>query len=311
MSNFDLIIKDAVIGATDVAELRKIAGSRSCKVLWCISPTCKLHFGHYIPILKIAELVNAGCIVTILISDLQALLEGGITEQQIKYRSEYYTKALQCMLGCLKIDVADIRFINGSSFQLESSYTKDLYRLNADCTYVTVKPLIRGETVSSILCPAMQALDEEYLQADIRMWSDNQIDISKYARDYLPKIGYTKRIDLFTKNYYSEFELTDLRSKIKKGVDGKQDIIILGILADAVFPLLRYLRKKFVIYRHAEQGGSIIFDNYSQLKDAYYEKALNTVDLRSGLADNIDFFVEHVRKEFESRDLRQILKHSF
>ena len=134
MSNYDLIVKDLheIVGED---ALRKIAAERTVKVYWGTAPTGRIHIGYYIPLLKIAELVNAGCKVIILIADLHAMLDNKSTEKQVSNRSDYYTRTLKAMLLLLEVDLEKIHFVLGSSFQLLPEYTLDVYRLNMQCTF--------------------------------------------------------------------------------------------------------------------------------------------------------------------------------
>ena len=54
----------------------------------------------------------------------------------------------------------------------------------------------RKPQIRNILYPLMQALDEEYLKADIQFGGLDQRKIFVFAREYLPKIGYRSRIEL-------------------------------------------------------------------------------------------------------------------
>ncbi len=50
--------------------------------------------------------------------------------------------------------------------------------------------------ISSMVYPIMQALDEEYLDVDIQFGGTDQRKIFTFAEEFLPKIGYNKRIHL-------------------------------------------------------------------------------------------------------------------
>ena len=56
-------------------EIKKILTSRSLKIYWGTAPTGRIHIGYFIPILKLADYLLAGCEVTILIADLHAYLD--------------------------------------------------------------------------------------------------------------------------------------------------------------------------------------------------------------------------------------------
>ena len=114
--------------------LKKIAKERTVKVYWGTAPTGRIHIGYYIPLLKIAELVQAGCDVAILIADLHAMLDNlKSTEKQVHNRSDYYTRTIKNMSRQLRVDLDKVTFVRGSSFQVTPEYTMDMYRLNTVC----------------------------------------------------------------------------------------------------------------------------------------------------------------------------------
>ena len=53
---------------------------------------------------------------------------------------------------------------------------------------------VENPVISSLLYPLLQALDEEYLQVDAQFGGIDQRKIFMFAREYLPKIGYKKRM---------------------------------------------------------------------------------------------------------------------
>ena len=62
---------------------------------------------------------------------------------------------------------------------------------------VVVKQL-ENPRVSGLIYPIMQALDEEYLKADVQYGGIDQRKILMFAREYLPKIGYRARVEVMT-----------------------------------------------------------------------------------------------------------------
>ena len=51
-------------------KLKEIIKKKDLKVYWGTAPTGKPHVGYFVPILKIGDLLKAGCHVTILFADL-------------------------------------------------------------------------------------------------------------------------------------------------------------------------------------------------------------------------------------------------
>jgi tyrosyl-tRNA synthetase len=351
MSNYDLIVKDLkeVVGE-DL--LRKIASERTVNVYWGTAPTGRIHIGYYIPLLKIAELVKAGCKVTILIADLHAILDNlKSTEKQVHNRSDYYTKAIKSMLTQLNVDLEQVKFVLGSSYQTSPEYTMDMYRLNTVCSLhdaqhagAEVVKQNSNPMMTGLLYPSLQALDEQYLKVDAQLGGIDQRKIFMFAREFLPKIGYRKRIHLLlpmapglrivkqepgttddtikgkmsASNEKTKLDMLDSRGQLKKKVGGAyclpgddKDNSVLDLLKNVLFPLLSHIEKDFVIFRREEHGGPIIFKDFESIQKAFAAQELHPADLKAGMVHNLDLFIEPVRKEFESREWRQILKHAY
>ena len=63
---------------------------RSLKLYWGTATTGKPHIGYFVPMVKIADFLHAGCEVTILFADLHAYLDNmkapwELLELRVKY----------------------------------------------------------------------------------------------------------------------------------------------------------------------------------------------------------------------------------
>ena len=193
--------------------LCKIVASRPLNLYWGTAPTGRIHLGYFVPMLKIADFLKAGCNVTILIADLHAFLDNMKSDfTQLDCRTQYYECMIKEMLQVLNVDISKLRFIHGRDFQLEKSYSMDVYRLNslmtvnnakhagAEVVKQTDNPIMTG-----LLYPTLQALDEVHLGVDAQFGGIDQRKIFMLARDTLPKLKsnplnpnlkYHKRIHL-------------------------------------------------------------------------------------------------------------------
>ena len=112
--------------------------------------------------------------------------------------------------------------------------------------------------------------------------------------------------------------MLDTRSQIKKKIksaycvaENVDDNSVIDTLRWVIFPVLDHLQQEFEIFRREEHGGPITFDTFEAVLSEFQAGALHPADLKAGVAHNIDKMVEPVRKEFESREWRQILKHAY
>lgn len=186
-------------------QLRKCIESKTNPhIYWGTAPTGTIHLGYLVPLLKIADFLKAGCEVTILIADVHALLDNlKTTPELVEYRTFYYTEMIRQIMFGLNIPITKLKFVNGSTFQLSEKYVYDLYKLS---TLVSQHDAKRGGSevvkqtenpkLSGLIYPLMQALDEEYLGVDIQFGGVDQRKIFTLAVEYLPLIGYKKRIHI-------------------------------------------------------------------------------------------------------------------
>lgn len=203
VNKLELIISrlKEVIGLED---LKTLLTKKNPHIYWGTAPTGRVHIGYLIPLLKIADFLKADCQVTILIADIHAMLDNlKTTPELVDLRTQYYMEMITQILVNLQVPTDKLRFVVGSDFQTSSMYTLDLYKL---CTLVTEHDAKKGGTevvkqttnpkLSSLVYPLMQALDEEYLEVDIQFGGIDQRKIFTLAMEYLPCIGYNKRIHL-------------------------------------------------------------------------------------------------------------------
>lgn len=190
-----------VIGG-DIME--KIINKRDLNVYWGTATTGKPHIAYFLPILKIKDFVDAGCNVTILLADIHAFLDNlKAPIEKIECRSQYYKKIITLMLKSIKVDVSKISFIFGSEYQKSNKYFTDILRIlnqtkknDARRAGSEVVKQVKNSKLSSLVYPAMQALDEEYLNVDVQFGGIDQRKIFMYAREFLPLLKYKKRIHL-------------------------------------------------------------------------------------------------------------------
>ncbi len=230
----------------DVDRIRMILEERPLKIYWGTAPTGRIHIGYLIQILKIADYLKAGCIVTILFADLHAKLDNlKSNDELVGHRCAYYEKMIKSIFKVLDVPMDKLTFTFGTNFQLSQAYTLDMYKV---ATLNTAKSCQRagGEVVkqtsnpllSGLLYPILQALDEQYLDVDAQTGGLDQRKIMVFARDVLPSIGYEKRCHLMTpmllaidakpttkvlQNFDNKMSSSNLNSKIDL-LDSREDI---------------------------------------------------------------------------------------
>ena len=99
------------------------------------APTGKLHAGHLIPLLKVADFLKAGFKFKFLIANLHAHLDDRKSPWELlDARSVYYQEMVQSVLKAMKVDTSNLTFIKGSDFQTNGEYVLDILRMSSITT---------------------------------------------------------------------------------------------------------------------------------------------------------------------------------
>ena len=178
---------------------------RPLKIYWGTATTGKPHCGYFVPMLKIAEFLAAGCEVKILLADVHGFLDNlKAPIELVAERVKYYRFCVQESLKAVQVDISRLKFITGSEYQTTgetgAKYFMDLLRLStsvsghdASKAGSDVVKQVEAPPLSSQIYPLMQALDEEYLGVDAQFGGVDQRKIFTLAVEALPRIGFQKR----------------------------------------------------------------------------------------------------------------------
>lgn len=289
--------------------------------------TGPLHIGHLIPLGKVFDFQKAGLNVKILLADIHAALDDQKAKwDELDKRVEYTRKCIELAFDWPK----KLEFVRGSDFQLEKDYVMDVWKMasiaTVDRTMRAASEVTRMKNpkTSELVYPIMQALDEQYLDVDIQWGGTDQRHIFAFAREFLPKIGHSKRVEVMTplvasllgpdvkmsssvpdsviKVYDSE---ETIRRKIKKAfcpvkvVENNPMIQISNML---ILPI----DGKLSIKRDSKFGGDVEITSSAQLEKLFTEGALHPVDLKEAVGTHLIERFKKVRKYFE--DHTDILK---
>ena len=84
------------------------------------APTGEMHIGHFTTIRKLADFVEAGLSVTVLVADLHAHLDDEKSPfELLDARSAYYQAAIEAMIEAAGSDPEAVSFVRGTDYQLE------------------------------------------------------------------------------------------------------------------------------------------------------------------------------------------------
>ncbi|MBT4334423.1 tyrosine--tRNA ligase [archaeon] len=320
MEKYELITRNLqeIIEVKELKELLK--KKKTPSVYWGTMPTGSVSIAYFFPMLKIADFLKAGLKVKILLADLHAALDS-VPWEILEKRYKYYQELIITILKTIDVDISKLEFVKGSEIQLNEKYFNDLLKMS---TYSTIHGAKKAASevvklgdnpkLSGIIYPLMQALDEEYLDVDMQFGGMDQRKIMVFAREYLPKIGYKKRIELLNplirgligEKMSSSIEATkidtlDDEKTVKKKINKAE--CVPGDINNGLMALLKYFimvlkedkKEKFIINRPEKFGGKIIYNNYVEIEKDFIAEKLHPMDLKMGVADEINIILKNFR----------------
>lgn len=341
-TKYELVTKGLaeVIGDSELKE--KLAKNEPLKVYWGTSPTGSPSFAYFLPMIKICQLLKAGCEVTILFADLHAYLDAMKTSWDLlKVRTQYYEIVIKQIISSLGGDISKIKFVKGTDYQLTPEYTIDVYKFLSKVTIEQVQKagaeVVKqsdNPLMSGLVYPMLQVLDEVYLGTDAELGGQDQRKIFMMSRDHLHKLGYKPNIHLMnpmipsitSKNGEkmsssepnSKIGLLDTTKEIKKKInkgyleESNTDCGLFKILELIVFPSLELRGEtKFVINRDEKWGGKLEFSSFDEIKNQYSANVIAPPDIKLGLSEYIDMLVRPIREKFEEPEMRELFNRAY
>ncbi len=288
------------------------------------APTGEMHIGHFTTIRKLADFLDAGLEVTVLVADLHAHLDDEKSPfELLDARSAYYRAAIEAMIEAAGADPGGVEFVRGTDYQLEEPYTLDLYRMLAETTLSRAQragsEVVRqseNPKVGSLVYTLMQSLDVAALEADVAYGGIDQRGIYMLAREQLPEQGYDKPACVFApllsglsggkmsaSEAGSKINLTDDDETVAEKIEGAycpaeqvEDNGVLEYLRFLVFPVLSERGESFRVDRPEEYGGDLVYDDYDALEADFRSGELHPADLKPAAADAIASVVAPVRE---------------
>jgi len=314
---------------------KKLKSKKEFSIYWGTMPTGSISIAYFFPMLKIADFLQAGCTVKILLADLHALLDS-VPLEILEKRYQYYKEAILVILKIIGVDAKKLKFVKGSDLQLDKKYFHDLLKLS---TFTSANQSTKAASeavksakgnnvkLSGMIYPLMQALDEEYLEIDAQFAGTDQRKIMVYAREFMPKIGYEQRIELMNpmirglvgKQMSSSIEGTKIdlleteekiKSKINKAecVEGNPDNGVMALMKYLFFILKEDKKEKFMINRPTKFGGKLEYNNYNSLEKDFVSKKLHPLDLKNAVAKDI---IELLKPLRDSKKLQKLHKEAY
>lgn len=335
---YDLIVRN-LQEVMDEKQLKEILEKRDLSLYWGTAPTGKIHIGYLIPFTKLADFLEAGCEVKILLADLHAFLDSQKTPWELlDARTLYYEQVIKETLKALKVDITKLKFFKGTEYQLTKEFSLDLYRFTSITTVsegikagAEVVKQSENPRLAPVLYPLLQSLDEEYLKVDAQFGGTDQRKIFVLAHEFLPKLGYKKRIHLMnpmlpglqgskmsSSDANSKIDLLDSPEIIKKKLNNAfcpegiiEDNGVLTFIKYALFPYLNRVNETFDVERPEKFGGNISFKNYDELEQTFISKKIHPLDVKNTMSKYLTQILEPVRKAFDDSNYKDNLEKAY
>ncbi|KAF4960827.1 hypothetical protein FGADI_660 [Fusarium gaditjirri] len=303
--------------------------NRPLRVYWGTAPTGKPHCGYFVPMVKIAELLHAGCHVKILLADKHADMDSPAPLEVIQHRCEYYRLLIKSSLKAIGVDVAKLEFVVGSSFQRSIEYQDDRSRFS---NIVTVPQLLKAGsevvkqsknmTLGSVEYPIWQSLDEEYLDVDAELGGVDQRKLFAFSVDHMPKMGFKARAHLMntmvpglgeaqkmsSSEPSSKINLLDTAEEVNKKlrkafcaagqVEGNGVIAFIEHVIFRVESLKTSGKPAFTV--ETREGNILVYEDIYKLKQDFENDVLTPQILKPALIKKLDELLGPIRKDFEA-----------
>ncbi|MDI1489127.1 MAG: Tyrosine--tRNA ligase cytoplasmic [Ramalina farinacea] len=312
--------------------IREILPTRPLKIYWGTATTGRPHAAYFVPSIKIAQFLRAGCEVTVLLADLHGFLDADkAPEGVLEFRAQYYERTIRAMLTAVGVDLKNLKFVRGNSYQLTPQYSRDLLRLSKR---VSVHDAVKAssEIVKSMgepamadgIYPMMQLLDEEYLGVDAEFGGIDQRKTFALANDTLSKaLGFKTRAHLMnpmvpglsggkmsSSDPKSKIDLLDdgntIRKKIAKAFCAPRQVEGNGILAFIQHVLLPLSQLKSSDGKTAalsvtlkDETEPTVFHSFADVIKAYEADLLSPQLAKKIVQEGLALLTASIRQEFE------------
>ncbi len=291
--------------------------------------TGRPHIGYFVWALKMADFMKAGFKVKLLLADIHGALDNCPWEL-LDNRYTYYSIVIPAMFKSIEADIKNFEIVKGSDFQLKKEYVFDVLKMSTfasvhDCRKASSDVVKQSDNpkLSGLIYPIMQALDEEYLKVDVQYGGVDQRKIMMFAREHLPKLGYSQRIEFMTPLIpaltaggkmsssvkASRIDLLDeaqeVKSKISSAFCPEGITENNGVLAFCKYVLMTIKqdnKEEFTIKRPQKFGGNVSYKTYEQLENDFAAKKLHPMDLKQALAEEINKMLEPIKRAMKSKE---------
>lgn len=299
------------------------------KIYWGTATTGRPHCGYFVPAIKIAQLLAAGCEMTILLADIHGFLDNlKAPIELVEQRALFYKQCITAILQAVGVSTDKLKFVLGSSYQKNADYVMDVYRM---CSVISEHDAKRAGAeivkqsdnapLSGLLYPILQVLDEQYLDVDAQFGGLDQRKLFIAAKDWLPKLGYRERAHLMNpmvpglqggkmsaSDPNSKIDLLDaadvVAKKIKKAEAAPLVVEGNGILAFVEFVLLPAAglkgKREFVVKRERDGLEPLVYTDISKIQEDYKNDVLTPQLIKPAVTEALQALLAPVQAAYQA-----------
>ncbi|KAK4099988.1 tyrosine tRNA ligase [Parathielavia hyrcaniae] len=324
------LIKENLAEVLNEEIIKKVLDEgRHPKIYWGTATTGRPHCGYFVPAIKIAQFLAAGCDVTILLADIHGFLDNlKAPLELVAQRAEFYRHIITAMLQAVGVSTEKLRVVLGSSYQKSPEYVMDVYKMasiisehDAKKAGAEVVKQTDNAPLSGLLYPILQVLDEQYLDCDAQFGGMDQRKLFTAAKEWLPKLGYRERAHLLnpmvpglhggkmsSSDPDSKIDLLDspetVAKKIKKAHAAPQVVEENGLLAFIEFVVLPAARLRgsgeFRVER--ERGGleTLVYTDIEKIREDYRNDVLTPQLLKPAITRELNALLAPIQEAFQA-----------
>ncbi|KAL2178306.1 uncharacterized protein P884DRAFT_329011 [Thermothelomyces heterothallicus CBS 202.75] len=311
------------------------------KIYWGTATTGRPHCGYFVPAIKIAQFLAAGCDVTILLADIHGFLDNlKAPLELVMHRAEFYRHVITAMLKAVGVSTEKLRVVLGSSYQKSPEYVMDVYKMasiisehDAKKAGAEVVKQTDNAPLSGLLYPILQVLDEQYLDCDAQFGGMDQRKLFTAAKEWLPKLGYRERAHLLnpmvpglhggkmsSSDPDSKIDLLDppetVAKKIKKAHAAPQVVEDNGLIAFIEFVLLPAARLRgngeFRVERERDGLEPLVYTDIEKLREDYKNDVLTPQLLKPAIAKDLNSLLAPIQEAFQaSKEWQEIAEKAY
>ncbi|SPO04053.1 probable tyrosyl-tRNA synthetase [Cephalotrichum gorgonifer] len=302
---------------------------RPVKIYWGTATTGRPHCGYFVPAIKIAQFLAAGCDMTILLADIHGFLDNlKAPIELVQYRAQYYKYVITALLEAVGVPTTRLRFVLGSSYQKSDDYVMDIFKLsslvsqnNAKRAGAEVVKQSDDGPLSGLLYPILQVLDEQYLDCDAQFGGLDQRKLFTAATEWLPKLGYKKRAHLMnpmvpglqgskmsSSEPDSKIDVLDapnvVTKKLRSAFAAPKVVEDNGILSFVEFVLLPAAglkgKKEFLVSRERDGLEPLVYTDIAAMHEDYRNEILTPQLLKPAVATALNDLLAPIQAAYNA-----------